>query len=95
MISPEEYLAVERQALDKSEFFNGELIPMAGATRNHNCIKENLSVWIGASLDNSTCQSFSSDMRVHLPETGLCIRIRIWSSSAGSRSFYRANLTTC
>ncbi|WP_460977959.1 Uma2 family endonuclease [Spirosoma knui] len=71
VMSPEEYLTAERQALDKSEFFNGELIPMAGATRNHNRVKENLSIWVGASLDNSMCQSFSSDMRVHLPETGL------------------------
>lgn len=70
-VSPEEYLANERQALDKTEFFNGELIPMAGATRNHNRIKENVSILIGMSLDNANCQSFSSDMRVHLPETGL------------------------
>lgn len=31
IVSPEEYLTTERQALDKSEFFNGELIPMAVA----------------------------------------------------------------
>ena len=71
VVSPEEYLATERQALDKSEFFNGELIPMAGATRNHNRINENLSIAIGAFLEEATCQSFSSDMRVHLPATGL------------------------
>ncbi|MCY7358172.1 MAG: Uma2 family endonuclease, partial [Rudanella sp.] len=71
VVSPEEYLTMERQALDKSEFFNGEIIPMAGATRNHNRIKENLSILIGISLDESECQSFSSGMRVHLPATGL------------------------
>lgn len=71
MVSPEEYLAIERQALDKSEFFNGEIIPMAGATRNHNRITENLSILIGAFLEEAPCQSFSSDMRVHLPATGL------------------------
>lgn len=71
IVSPEDYLAAERQALDKSEFFNGEIIPMAGATRNHNRIKENLSIQIGISIANSTCQSFSSDMRVNLPSTGL------------------------
>ena len=70
-ISPEEYLATERQALDKSEFFNGEILPMAGATRNHNRVKENLSILIGASLTEASCQSFSSDMRVNLPATGL------------------------
>lgn len=71
IISSEEYLAIERQALDKSEFFNGELIPTAGATRNHNRINTNLSAAIGAFLEESSCQSFSSDMRVHLPATGL------------------------
>lgn len=71
VIGPEEYLAAERQALDKSEFFDGEIIPMAGATRNHNRINENLSILIGAFLEESVWQSFSSDMRVHLPATGL------------------------
>lgn len=71
IVSPQEYLAIERQALDKSEFFNGEIIPMAGATRNHNRISENLSILIGAFLEEASCQSFSSDMRVHLPATGL------------------------
>ena len=71
VISPEEYSIVERQALDKSEFFNGEIIPIAGVTRNHNRINENLSVLIGTFLKENSCQSFSSDVRVHLPATGL------------------------
>lgn len=71
IISPEEYLTNERQALDKSEFFNGELIPMAGATFNHNRINENLSIMIGSFLEEASCLSFSSDMCVHLPATGL------------------------
>lgn len=66
-----EYLARERQALEKSEYFNGEIIEMAGATRNHNRVKENLSVHIGMALETTLCQSFSSDMRVNLPATGL------------------------
>lgn len=44
---------------------------MAGATRNHNRINENLSIFIGSFLVESDWQSFSSAMRVHLPETGL------------------------
>lgn len=71
VVSPEEYLALERQALDKSEFFNGEIIPMAGATRNHNRIRDNVNGKIIQHLEESSCQSFSSDMRVHLPATGL------------------------
>lgn len=71
VVSPEEYLANERQALDKSEFFNGEIIPMAGATRNHNRIRDNVNGKIIHHLEEASCQSFSSDMRVHLPATGL------------------------
>ena len=71
VISPEEYLVAERQALDKSEFFNGEIIPMAGATRNHNRVRDNVNGKIIQHLEDASCQSFSSDMRVHLPATGL------------------------
>jgi len=71
VVSPEEYLATERQALDKSEFFNGEIIPMAGATFNHNRIRDNINGRIIQHLEDASCQSFSSDMRVHLPATGL------------------------
>ena len=71
VLTPEAYLAAERVALEKTEYFNGELLPMAGATRNHNRVKENVAILIGSALDNAVCQSFSSDMRVHLPETGL------------------------
>lgn len=70
-ISPEEYLAAERQAFEKSEFFQGEVIPMAGATRNHNRVRDNVNGRIITYLEDATCQSFSSDMRVHLPATGL------------------------
>lgn len=69
LLTPEEYLANERVAFEKSEYYQGEIIPMAGASRNHNRIKENLIISIGTALANTNCQSFSSDMRVHLPET--------------------------
>lgn len=71
VVSPKEYLTLERQALDKSEFFNGEIIPMAGVTRNHNRIRDNVNGKILYHLEEATCQSFSSDMRVHIPATGL------------------------
>ena len=42
---------------------------MAGASKEHNRIKENVAGEIYIALRESNCQSFSSDMRVHLPET--------------------------
>ena len=70
-ITQEAYLAMEREALEKSEYFEGQLYPMAGATVAHNRVKENLSGKIGYSLREHTCQSFSSTMRVHIPRNGL------------------------
>ena len=66
-----EYFAHERTALNKSEFYDGELFAMAGASVPHNRIKENLSGEFHARLKGSSCQSFSSDQRVLVDRTGL------------------------
>lgn len=70
-ITQEAYLSMERVALEKSEYYQGEILPMAGASKQYNRIKENVSGEIYIALRGSDCQSFSSDMRVHLPETTL------------------------
>jgi Uma2 family endonuclease len=66
-----EYLAYERTAEQRHEFFNGELFAMAGASREHNTAKDN---WIGelyARLKGGPCRTFSSDQRVKVDRTGL------------------------
>lgn len=78
-LTPAEYLAIEKTAAFKSEFFDGEMFPlhrdapvgMAGASRPHNRINENLSVEVGSRLKGGTCQSFSRDQRVLVDRTGL------------------------
>ncbi len=35
-ISPEEYLAMERESLERHEYFDGEIFQMAGAGERHN-----------------------------------------------------------
>ena len=47
-LTPEQYLAIERKAEYKSEYYNGEMFAMAGASEPHNRIKENLVVEIGS-----------------------------------------------
>lgn len=69
--SPEEYLDLERAAEYKSEYYQGEIFAMAGASRNHNRVTENLSINIGLFLRGKSCRSFSRDMRTHIPENGL------------------------
>lgn len=63
-VSPEEYLVFEREALEKHEFINGEIVAMAGASENHNVIASNLSGELFIQLKNSKCRAFASDMRV-------------------------------
>lgn len=66
-----DYLAIERDAPFKSEFHNGEMFAMAGASREHNRIKENLIGELFARLKGGPCQTYSSDQRVLVEVTGL------------------------
>lgn len=71
VLTPAEYLAKEGRAEYKSEFFRGEMFAMAGASRFHNRVKENLIIRIGGMLLGGPCQTFSSDQRVLVDRTGL------------------------
>ena len=66
-----DYLTIERKAQFKSEFFNGEMFAMAGASRKHNFVKENLIVELGVRLKGGPCRTVSSDQRVKVNRTGL------------------------
>lgn len=70
-LSVADYLAFERSAEQKHEFLNGEAFAMAGASREHNILKENLSVELGGRLKGGPCRTFSSDQRVKVERTGL------------------------
>ena len=41
--TPEEYLELEEAAVYKSEYIDGQIVPMAGGSTNHNQIALNLS----------------------------------------------------
>ena len=49
-LTPEEYLAIERRAEYKSEYIDGEVVAMMGASRRHNLIAANISGEIGQQL---------------------------------------------
>ncbi len=67
----EQYLELERQAPYKSEFYQGEIFAMAGASRNHNRINENLSGEFYSFLKNKPCRNYSRDLRLHIPLNSL------------------------
>jgi Uma2 family endonuclease len=42
-LSPEEYLSIERRSEIRSEYLNGEMFEMIGASREHNLIVANIT----------------------------------------------------
>ena len=60
----EEYLALEEAAEYKSEYYQGEIFAMAGASFNHNSVVINLGSELHLALKNSPCRTFVSDLRV-------------------------------
>ena len=70
-LTPEEYLAVERQNEFKSEYWNGEMFAMAGASEAHNLIVTNVVRELSLQLKGRPCKVYSNDMRVRIPRTGL------------------------
>lgn len=69
--TPEEYLALERKATYKSEYLNGQIFAMVGASRAHNLIASNVSREISLQLKGRPCEVYVSDMRVKVSLTGL------------------------
>src|SRR5271169_4702952 len=70
-ITAEEYLQAERKAAFKSEYYDGQVFAMAGVTLRHTRIATNLVIELGAALKGGPCQVFNSDLRVHIPASGL------------------------
>jgi Uma2 family endonuclease len=70
-VTDDEYLAREKTATEKSELVNGVVLGMAGASKRHNAIVRNLIFVLTVRLRGQPCQPYPSDMRVHVPATGL------------------------
>jgi Uma2 family endonuclease len=70
-LSPEEYLAIERQSEYRSEFFDGEIIAMTGASRRHNLIVANLTRELTQQLKGKPCELYPNDMRVKVTSSRL------------------------
>ena len=66
-----DYLTTERQSQTKSEYLNGRIYAMSGASRNHNRITLNLGAMLRTRLRGKPCEPFISDLRVKVSPTGL------------------------
>lgn len=69
--SPEEYLELETTAEYRSEYLDGQIIPMAGGKPNHNKISLNLSSALNYALKKTAYDVFMSDLRLIIPDRSL------------------------
>jgi Uma2 family endonuclease len=69
--SIQEYLEMENEALEKHEYYKGEIFAMSGAGARHNIISVNIISALKISLKGKKCRPYGSDMRVNIPENSL------------------------
>src|SRR5204863_9107533 len=66
-----QYLALEREAEYKSEYINGQIYAMSGASKEHVTIAVNLTGELYTQLKGKPCSVYTSDMRVKVSPTGM------------------------
>ena len=65
--TPEEYLELEEKAEYKSEYRDGEIIPMTGGTTNHNKIAGNFYAYLKFGLKKQNYDVYIGDVRLWIP----------------------------
>jgi Uma2 family endonuclease len=67
----DEYLEIDRAADQRSEYLDGAIVAMAGASREHSLIASNLVRELGTLLKRRPCEVHGSDLRVKVADSGL------------------------
>jgi len=70
-LTESDYLALERAAEFKSEFFDGEMFAMAGGTAMHSLIATNVAGEFINRLRGRPYVPFNADLRIKVEKTGL------------------------
>ncbi len=66
--STEEYLALEAVSESRNEYLDGQIIPMAGGSPEHNQVSLNIASYLDLTLDEAV-RVFHNDMRLWIPLT--------------------------
>jgi Uma2 family endonuclease len=66
--TPEEYLELEEKAQYKSEYRDGEIIPMTGGTTNHNKIAGNFYKQFPLTVQGQNYDIYIGDVKLWLPQ---------------------------
>ncbi|WP_414513582.1 Uma2 family endonuclease [Nostoc sp. PCC 9305] len=81
LMSAEEYLVWEPTQEERYEYWDGEVVMMSGATRNHNRISLNFSKLLDDALADRTCEVYIVDVKVQV--------------EPGQKYFYPDVVVTC
>lgn len=65
-LSPEEYLAFERESTERHEYADGEIFAMSGGTIEHAEIAGNVIGELRTALAGRGCRVLTADMRIHI-----------------------------
>jgi Uma2 family endonuclease len=68
-VTPEEYLAAERLSETRSEYLDGGVYPMTGASLNHGRIVINVATDLVIQLRGRNCEVLVTDIKVRLQES--------------------------
>src|SRR3989442_7331498 len=70
-ITPEQYLEAERKSGFRSEYYQGVIYAMSGASPVHSLITVNLAGELRQALKKRRCFVYSTDLRLRVASTGL------------------------
>lgn len=70
-LSAEDYLAIDREAETRSEYFDGEIFAMSGGSRAHSRLAVNIASFLNTKLSGRPCEVFNSDLRVKIEASNL------------------------
>ena len=70
-LTPDQYLEIERAAEFKSEYYNGCMYAMSGASYNHVLISGSFGAELYAALKKTPCAVAANDLRVRVSPLGL------------------------
>jgi Uma2 family endonuclease len=93
LLTPQEYLEIERKSEIRSEYIDGQMIAMSGASRRHALITINLQGEIWSQMKGRPCQVYPADMRVKVSPAGMYTYPDV-SALCGEAEFEDAHVDT-
>jgi Uma2 family endonuclease len=71
LLTPGEYLELERKSEFRSEYIAGRMYAMTGASRRHGLIAGNFFRELSSQLRTRACEAYMNDLRVKVSPTGM------------------------